>query len=90
MSDRYAPSGLYGSEAKEYWRKIRTEDLFKACEERGLEVRKLTEYQYRVADTVDFYPTNGNWHNIKTKLRGDFHTIYDIYKILSHAGFPRS
>lgn len=86
---RYATSGLHGSEAKEHWRKIRTEDLMQACEERNVPVVQKTEYQYRVGDAIDFYPTNGNYHILKDNSRGDFHTIGDIYKLLSRAGFPR-
>lgn len=89
MDNRYKPSGLHGSEAKEYWRKIRTEDLMKACEERNVEVEQKTEFQYRVGGKIDFYPTNGNWHLLEGNKRGDFHTIGDIFKLLSRAGFPR-
>lgn len=85
MSDRYKPSGLHGSEAKEYWRNIRTEDLLTACKERNTTYEKLTPYQYRVGQ-LDFYPTNGNWHNIITNKRGDFHTIKDIYRLLDSIG----
>lgn len=89
MNKRYMPSGLHGSEAKEHWRVIRTEDLMAACAERQVEVKQLTEYQYRAGGAIDFYPTNGNWHLLKDGSRGDFHTINDIYKLLTKAGFPR-
>ncbi len=38
----------------------------------GYKVRKLTEYQYRINDRLDIYPTWAKWHDIKTGARGEF------------------
>ena len=42
------------------------EDLVKL----GYNVKKLTEYQYRVNDTFDLYPIHNRWHNLKNNKRG--------------------
>jgi len=36
----------------------------------GYEVKKLTEYQYRVNDLYDLYPIHNRWHHLKTNKRG--------------------
>lgn len=86
MSNRYGPANLYGSEAKEHWRKIRTEDLATVAEKLGITMDKKTPYQYRLVGYMDFYPTNGAWHDTITGRRGDFHTIHDIYRLLEQRG----
>jgi len=36
----------------------------------GYNVKKLTEYQYRINDTFDLYPIHNRWHNLKNNKRG--------------------
>lgn len=36
----------------------------------GFEVRKLTEFQYRINNRFDLYPIHNRWHNLKTNKRG--------------------
>ena len=35
-------------------------------------VRKLTQYQYRINGTLDIYPQNKRYHDIKNNKRGDY------------------
>lgn len=85
-SNRYAPSGKHGSEAREHWRDIRVEDLKQAAEELGLTLVRKTAYQYRIGDVIDVYPTNGKWHDLKTQRRGEYHTINGLKSVLSRLG----
>ena len=34
------------------------------------DVRKLTDYQYRVNDTLDLFPVNCRYHDLQSKRRG--------------------
>lgn len=43
-------------------------------------VKKLTDYQYRINGVLDLYPIHNNWHNIKTKKRGKYHSPESIVK----------
>ena len=81
MIHRGSKSNLHGSEAKEWWRSGRSEDIERLCREFGYEYRKLTPYQIRVAGKVDFYPTNGRVHFLKTNKRRDYHTADDVFRI---------
>lgn len=36
------------------------------------EVRKLTDYQWRINGVLDLYPVNRNYHDIKKNLRGTY------------------
>jgi hypothetical protein len=44
------------------------------------EVRKLTDYQYRINGILDLYPIHQNWHNIKTNKRGNYKAVIEIVK----------
>lgn len=44
------------------------------------EVKKLTEYQFRINGTLDLYPIHRNFHNIKTNKRGTYKTVIEIVK----------
>jgi hypothetical protein len=46
----------------------------------GYSVRQLTEYHFRINETLDIFPTAGKFHNLKTQERGVFR---DIEKFLS-------
>lgn len=41
----------------------------------GFQIKKLTEFQYRVNDRLDIYPTWAKWHDIKLNKRGTFSGI---------------
>jgi len=52
------------------------------------EVRRLTEYQYRIDGVLDIYPTHRCWHLLRRGWRGRFRkptelAIADIEKVLS-------
>jgi hypothetical protein len=38
----------------------------------GFTVTMLTEYQYRINDTIDLYPTRERYHNVITGERGNW------------------
>lgn len=46
----------------------------------GYEVKKLTEYQYRINNTYDLYPIHNRWHHLKTNKRGGAKNLYDFIK----------
>lgn len=83
------------NETNEMWRDIRNDrrkykqnnrDLFLSFLEdiKGMhKVVQLTEYQYRIDDTLDIYPSNRKWHLLKTGERGQFRNIEQIKKLLS-------
>ena len=48
--------------------------------EQGYSVRKLTEYQYRIDETLDLYPIHRRFHNIKTQKRGNYTTALQCAK----------
>ena len=50
---------------------IRTDEILE-LETLGYEVKKFTDYQYRIQGTIDIYPIHRNWHNIKTNKRGNY------------------
>lgn len=40
--------------------------------EKGYTVRRLTDYQYRVNEAVDLYPTHNLFHDLKTGVRNNY------------------
>ncbi len=81
MVDRGSASGLHGTEARRWWRDNRTDDIKRLAREFGYECRELTPYQLRIAGVVDFYPTNGRVHFLRTNKRMDYHTADDVFRI---------
>jgi hypothetical protein len=82
MVNRRSASGLHGTEARQWWRNNRSEDIERLAREFGYECKKLTPYQLRVGGAIDFYPTNGRAHILATNKRIDFHTADDVFKLL--------
>lgn len=39
-------------------------------------VRYLTEYQWRINDAIDIYPTNRKYHILKTNVRGNYQDMH--------------
>ncbi|QOR55583.1 MAG: hypothetical protein UMS36scaffold28_73 [Phage 59_13] len=48
------------------------------CEKNGFVVTRLTEYQYRINEQLDFYPLHRRWHDIKTNERGDYKNALNL------------
>lgn len=48
--------------------------------EHGYEVKKLTEFQYRINGIYDLYPIHNRWHNIKTNKRGGAQNLAEFIK----------
>lgn len=46
----------------------------------GYEVKKLTEYQYRINNTYDLYPIHNRWHHLKTNKRGGAKNLAEFIK----------
>jgi hypothetical protein len=42
------------------------------------DIKKLTDYQYRINDVLDLYPIHNRWHNIKTNKRGGYKNPLDV------------
>lgn len=70
-------------QARAHWREKRTEDLAKFANDTGSEVRWFTQYQARIDGLVDIYPTNGRFHVLSSGFWGSYHTIKDLYKLMS-------
>lgn len=43
-----------------------------ATAQAGFDVSPVTDYQYRVNDAVDLFPTNRKFHDIKKNQRGEY------------------
>lgn len=82
MIHRGSASRKHGTEAKQWWRANRKEDLFTLCDERGIDYQELTPYQIRVAGKIDFYPTNGRAHILSKNKRVGYHTAHDVRRLL--------
>ena len=72
------------SEDSEQWKQYRQDQKERRAErlptrseeilllaELGYTVKKLTDFQFRINDTFDLYPTHNRWHNIKTGSKRD-------------------
>jgi hypothetical protein len=46
------------------------QDEIQSLSEVGYDVKKLTDYQYRINGVFDLYPIHNRWHNLKTNKRG--------------------
>ena len=46
------------------------------------EIKKITDYQYRINGIIDLYPIHRNWHNIKKNKRGTYKLASKIIKQL--------
>jgi len=49
------------------------EQIMKALERRGYEVKRLSHYQYRLECVFDLYTVRFRWHNIANNTRGSWH-----------------
>ena len=50
---------------------VRAEQIL-GLREKGYDVRKFTDYQYRVNGVVDLYPTHNLFHDLKTGVRNNY------------------
>ncbi len=82
------------NEYKEEQRKRRAERLpvrqkqIEALADIGYEVKKLTEYQYRVNGLYDLYPIHNRWHNLKTNQRGGTANLAEFIKSKINVNLP--
>lgn len=76
--DRSSASGKHGSEAKAWWRGNRIQDIEELCREMGWSIKQMTEYQYRIENVMDVYPTHGRVHDLNSGWRGGYHTARDL------------
>ena len=59
---------------------IRQKEI-EALAELGYNVKKITEYQYRINNIIDLYPIHNRWHNIKTGQRGGAKNLAESIKL---------
>lgn len=57
---------------------VRQQDIESLAPE--YEVRKLTEWHYRVNGMLDLYPIHRRFHNLKTQKRGQYTVALEIVK----------
>ena len=53
----------------------RLQNDFKVLEGKGFEVKKFTDYQYRINKVLDIFPTSQYYHDIKNNKRGDYRNL---------------
>lgn len=46
----------------------------------GYDVKKLTDYQYRINGVYDLYPIHNRWHHLKTGKRGGAKNLAQFIK----------
>lgn len=46
------------------------------------EIKKLSEYQFRVNGILDLYPIHKNYHNLRTNKRGKYTSALGIVKLI--------
>lgn len=51
-----------------------------ALAEQGFEIKRLTEWQYRVNNCLDLYPIHNRWHDIKKNRRGGAKNLAEFTK----------
>ena len=76
-------SEIWDEERKEYVqrRDKRVEDatqIFNQLKKDGYKVEFKTEYHIRINDTLDLFPVNKKFHNVKTNKRGKYSNIISI------------
>lgn len=59
--------------------KCQLDDLAK---EHGWEVRHMTEYQIRINNILDVYPTSKKYCNLRTKIWGQYESYKELVKIV--------
>lgn len=42
------------------------------------DVKQITEYQFRINEVLDIYPSNRKWHLLTKNKRGQFRREYDV------------
>lgn len=80
-------------DASEYWRvtradqRVRREErlgrrqkLLDELTEEGFEVRRLTEWQFRINGVLDIYPLHHRYHDLKKNRRGGFQHLKEFVK----------
>ena len=68
-----------------YYRAIRTKDLEEMLKITGFEYKWYTPYQLRIWTedwAIDFYPTNGKYHNLASGKYKNYNTKEDLRKII--------
>jgi hypothetical protein len=78
------------NELSEFWKQYRLEQKERRSDrlpirQNGIEqlsdkydIKKLTEYQYRINGILDLFPIHNRWHNIKTNKRGGYKNPLDV------------
>lgn len=51
-----------------------------ALRDLGYDVKKLTDYQYRVNGIYDLYPIHNRWHHLKSGKRGGAKNLAEFIK----------
>ena len=46
----------------------------------GFRVRKLTDFQFRINELLDVYPTHNRFHDLKRKRRGGFRNVSEFVR----------
>jgi len=56
-------------------RRLQFDKAVRSLKRAGFEVKRMSEYQYRINDCLDIYPSNKRFHDLRTKERGDIRGI---------------
>jgi hypothetical protein len=58
---------------------IRQKEI-EALANEGYEVKKITEWQYRINNTYDLYPIHNRWHHLKSGKRDGAKNLADFIR----------
>jgi len=45
-------------------------------------IEKFSQYHYRIANTLDIWPTKGKYHNLSNNVRGKYYGIEELLKLI--------
>jgi hypothetical protein len=85
LAKRDAEQKIKDAEDQKRWRVAAAKqekfwnDMKRRLEE-NYEVQYLTDYQWRINGTIDIYPTNRRYHNLKTQERGDYRDMHSFLR----------
>lgn len=76
------------NEETEFWKEVRKDRKVRAATRRykgqfdlmqleslGYDVKAITEYQWRINDAIDIFPTNNRYHNLNRNSRGHYRNL---------------
>lgn len=60
------------------WQREKATESILMLRDEGYKIARLTQFQWRVNDRLDLFPTNKKYHDTLTNERGDWQGAFDI------------